>query len=95
MARRGITIFNVNTDDPAKAREIIIDEFPDFFKNCLDHKEKHYIRASALLEARFDRDYDMTLNEFAIHYYYSMSDYGLNKPKYERRKLGVSKSSDT
>ena len=90
MARREIRVFEIESVEPADMREELIMKFPAFIVQCFAEKATHQIKYDQLGAARFERDYGMTVREFC-----QKSFYGTDKRKYRKRKLNVSKSSDT
>lgn len=88
MAKRGIAIFELKSDNPQKIRQQLLDEFPSFFRRCQKDKTLHHFKFSQLGAARFERDYDMSINEFAVHSFYALEE--KDNTKYKRRTLGVS-----
>ena len=89
MARREIRTFNINSDDPVTIRKILIDAFPDFLRKCSKDRATHHIAYTELGNARFEKEYEYTIIDFAKATFYTP------QPKIARRRLGVSKSDDT
>ncbi len=88
MARRDIRTFNINSDDPIKIKEILINDFGSFLKECSADRATHHISYRELGNARFEKEYGYTIIDFCKETFYKP------QPKISRRKLNISKHDD-
>ena len=82
-----IEVYYIESDDPTKVRQDLIDNFPEFRDKCLAKGAEFHLSFSSLAEARFERDWGTTINQFVFDNYFVTEN--TNK-KYKRRKLKIS-----
>lgn len=91
MARIEIRMFEIESEDPEEIRTHLHETFPGFLAKCMNDKATYHISYSEMANARFHHKYGYDIKEFVSIAFFKDP----NRKKYKKRKLSVTKESDT